>query len=86
MKKFKIEKGIPVQPHRSILRKYPFADCKVGESFRVVPVPKQTLGHLGRALRACAYRFQSESREYEAWRFVVRSIQGERAVRVWRIK
>jgi hypothetical protein len=69
-----IVRDVPVPPKRNEnLRRYPFADMEVGDSF-TVPADRML------SARSAASRFQQS---HQGWAFVTR-IEGERA-RIWRV-
>lgn len=70
----KIEKNIPVPSPHAAREKYPFHQMEIGDSF-VVPVDRRTA-----ASAACTWY-----KKKHGMRFVTRTTEDGKFVRVWRI-
>lgn len=73
--KIVIEKNVPIPNTKGRKLKYPFDKMKIGDSFKLKNVPKNTI------LNAAKSWAKRQKNKYE---FTIRYING--ATRIWRIK
>lgn len=82
-KQIKIESGVPITDGvKSGRYKYPFAQMKVNDSFAIPSVSAETQRRLCNAARGFV------SRNGKGARFITRCLteNGQRVVRIWRVK
>lgn len=75
---YKIDKNIPAP----IVKKYPFGEMSVNDSF-FVPFDKKLVKEQHKGIMTAAYRFSNRNKNGR-WKFVAKKVKN--GTRVWRIK